>query len=391
MAKKKKKSIGLTKKQIARSKRAQRQERMIIIGMAIVALAVIAVLGFGFYQEYVVKPVSPVAIVNGAPIRLDYYQKMVRYRRYNIRSEIDRLIDKQAQLNPDDESTEFLSNYYQQSIQQAQTRLTTVGWDALDELIDNELVRQEAASRGLSVTPDELDQNIEVQFGYLRNPPTPTPTPVTATLPITITPTPTVPPVTKEQFQQSYENFLTMMQRIADFSEEDFRGIIEVGILYGKLQTVLAEEVPTTDEQVHARHILVETEEEAQKVLERLEAGEDFEALAEELSSDEITKEEGGDLDWLTRDQFMLPAEVIEAAFSLQPGEVVTAPVHTSRGYDIIKVEERQEDRPLEEATLRLRKSQALSEWLQKQQESADIERFWSGDKVPPEEPRPLP
>lgn len=70
--------------------------------------------------------------------------------------------------------------------------------------------------------------------------------------------------------------------------------------------------------QIHARHILLGTEEEAREVLERLKSGEDFAALARKLSQDPDTREEGGDLGWFYRGQTPLP-ELEEAAFALQP------------------------------------------------------------------------
>lgn len=69
---------------------------------------------------------------------------------------------------------------------------------------------------------------------------------------------------------------------------------------------------------IHARHIQLETEEEARDVLERLKGGEDFAALARELSQDPSTKEEGGDLGWFYLGQTRMP-ELEKAAFALQP------------------------------------------------------------------------
>jgi Tfp pilus assembly major pilin PilA len=59
---------------------------MIIIGLTVVSVVIAVVLGLGLYQEYVAKPASPVAVVNGVPVRTDTYQKMVRYRRFLIRN-----------------------------------------------------------------------------------------------------------------------------------------------------------------------------------------------------------------------------------------------------------------------------------------------------------------
>jgi peptidyl-prolyl cis-trans isomerase C len=193
-------------------------------------------------------------------------------------------------------------------------------------------------------------------------------------------PTPQV--MTEGQFLERYKAMLDTLREEAGLSEADYRRTIEADLLYDKLQDLFASQVPTSEEQVHARHILVETEEEAQAVLARLEAGEDFASLAKELSTDEATKEDGGDLGWFPRG-VMVP-EFEETAFALQPGETSDI-VQTSFGYHIILVEERDPDRELEPYALEQRRASALSDWLEEQRQSEAVERYGSSDKVPPE------
>lgn len=417
MARKAKKQTGLTRKQIARSRKAQREQRMLILGLTIVSVLIAVVLGLGLYQEYVAKPASPVAVVNGVPVRTDTYQKMVRYRRLVILSYIANLQAQKAQLDPNDESSQFLAQYFQQNIDEAQNQMLTLDLQVLDDLIDEELIRQEAVQNGLSVTEQEVDDEIRREVargaGFVTVPdatvtaaaaveatataafftPTPLPT-ATPTLTVTeamtpTTPTPTVPPtpvptthvMTEGEFLERYKAWLDTLRKEAGLSEADYRRIIEANLLYGKLGDLFADRVPTTEEQIHARHILVETEEEAQAVLARLEEGEDFAALAEELSTDESNKEEGGDLGWFPRG--MMVPEFEEAAFALQPGEISDI-VQTSFGYHIILVEERDPERELEPYFLEQRRASALSDWLEEQRQSEAVERHWSSDKVPP-------
>jgi peptidyl-prolyl cis-trans isomerase C len=92
------------------------------------------------------------------------------------------------------------------------------------------------------------------------------------------------------------------------------------------------------EQEVHARHILVGTEEEAKEIAERLKKGEDFATLANEKSKD--TNAEGGDLGFFTRGQMLKPFE--DAAFALDVGEI-SAPVQTQFGWHIIKVEEKRD------------------------------------------------
>jgi peptidyl-prolyl cis-trans isomerase C len=92
------------------------------------------------------------------------------------------------------------------------------------------------------------------------------------------------------------------------------------------------------EEEVHARHILVATEDEAKKIITELKAGGDFAALAKAHSTDPGAAQ-GGDLGFFKKGD-MLP-EFAEAAFALQPGQIADAPVHTRYGWHVIKVEER--------------------------------------------------
>ena len=92
-----------------------------------------------------------------------------------------------------------------------------------------------------------------------------------------------------------------------------------------------------SEEEVHARHILLPTEDEAKAVLAELKKGGDFAALAKEKSKDPGGSE-GGDLGYFTKDQ-MVP-EFSAVAFKLGKGEL-SEPVKTQFGWHIIKVEDK--------------------------------------------------
>jgi len=94
----------------------------------------------------------------------------------------------------------------------------------------------------------------------------------------------------------------------------------------------------TPEEEVRARHILVETEDEAKKVHARVKGGEDFAKVAEELSKDPGSKTDGGDLGFFAKDRMVEP--FAEAAFKMTPGQI-SDPVKTQFGFHVIKVEEK--------------------------------------------------
>lgn len=99
-------------------------------------------------------------------------------------------------------------------------------------------------------------------------------------------------------------------------------------------------------EEVRASHILVENEDEAKAVVERLGKGEDFAAIAKEVSSDPGSGPEGGDLGWFTA-EVMVP-EFSEAAFKLEKGKV-SDPVESQFGWHVIRLDDR---RDVEKPTL---------------------------------------
>lgn len=91
------------------------------------------------------------------------------------------------------------------------------------------------------------------------------------------------------------------------------------------------------EKQVHARHILLATEEEAKEAKKKIDSGKSFEEVAKDYSKDATSAKNGGDLGFFTRDKMV--KEFADAAFSMKKGEV-SGPVKTSFGYHIIKVEE---------------------------------------------------
>ena len=91
------------------------------------------------------------------------------------------------------------------------------------------------------------------------------------------------------------------------------------------------------EKEVHARHILVTTEQEAKDVKKKLDAGKSFDDVAKDNSKDAGSAKNGGDLGWFTKDK-MVP-EFANAAFAMKKGDI-SGPVKSSFGWHIIKVED---------------------------------------------------
>ncbi len=188
----------------------------------------------------------------------------------------------------------------------------------------------------------------------------------------------------QEQFDQLVES--------SGLTDEQLDREFRLLVLQEKVQEQLTSDLEVTDEDVEAfyeenkearydlasaRHILVETEEEAQEVLRRLEAGEDFAELAKELSTDTGSGAQGGDLGEFTRDR-MVP-EFADAVFNAEPGDVV-GPVETQFGFHIIEVTDRSAP-SLEEVSEDIRAElsqgqgqEVVETWLAEQRAEAEID-----------------
>jgi peptidyl-prolyl cis-trans isomerase C len=130
-------------------------------------------------------------------------------------------------------------------------------------------------------------------------------------------------------------------------------------------------------QEVKARHILVENEDEAKTAVERLKKGEDFAKLAGELSKDPGSGKEGGDLGWFEKDR-MVP-EFAEAAFKLDKGGVSEI-VKTQFGFHIIKVEDKREKAPpafdaVKEQLKRYMTQKAQQDYVLELRKAAKVER----------------
>jgi peptidyl-prolyl cis-trans isomerase C len=162
--------------------------------------------------------------------------------------------------------------------------------------------------------------------------------------------------------------------------------IAETAVTPEKLQQTYDQaakgETPQTE--IHARHILVDTEADAQAALKRIKAGEDFAKVAKEVSKDGAA--DGGDLGWFTKDR-MVP-EFAEAAFKLNEGEV-SDPVKTQFGWHIIKVEGKRQTTfpPFDQVKAQVQAfviQQAQSELIQQLRKGAKIVR---SDAAAPDAP----
>ncbi len=235
------------------------------------------------------------------------------------------------------------------------------GREALDQLITRQLIFQLAESEGLAVSEDELEEEIRA--------------------------------IVDESFQGDQEQFEMVLEQYG-ISFDAFKEDARLNLLVRK---IAMDNIDTSEEEarrffeehsymfgqeeeVEARHILVESEAEADEIVALLDEGEDFAALAEEYSTDLSNKDDGGYLGFFERG--MMVDEFEEAAFSLEIGET-SAPVETSFGFHIIEVLDKREaeevayedvSAEVEELMVEQNISTVINEVVQSLREEAEIE-----------------
>jgi peptidyl-prolyl cis-trans isomerase C len=135
------------------------------------------------------------------------------------------------------------------------------------------------------------------------------------------------------------------------------------------------------EQEVSARHILVESEDDAKAISADLKKGGDFAAIAKEKSKDPGSKDSGGDLGFFTKDQ-MVP-EFAEAAFKLDKGQV-SDPVKSQFGWHVIRVDDKRTKEPptfeqVKDQIENFVQRKAQADLIQKLRADAKIEKI--GDK----------
>lgn len=408
----------ISKKHKARLQQEEQKRKLLIIASAVIFALIVIILLYGVIDQTFFKMRKPVAKINDVSITSEDFIKMVKLERQQMNAQAFQYEQYKQFFSFDEQNTQYFDSLIQQ-IQSQMAIPETVGSTVLQKMIDQEIIRFYAEENGIEVTDEEIQEALQRDFAYFPNG---TPTPENTVVPFAtstlnptqlalVTATPTIEPVaeqtettatenteetvvtdvedvegevlatpttlptptayTEELFQENYQSFLEDFEKIG-FSENDIKELYRVQILSTKIYEEITADVPTEEEQIWARHILVGTREEAEDVLARLENGEDWTQIAAEVSTDTSNKDQGGDLGWFGLNKMVEEFENI--AFSLEIGEI-SNPVETSFGFHIIQLLGK-EVRPLDSTTLDQNKSTFFSDWLTKEREKYTIEQY---------------
>ena len=391
---------------VARREREDKQAtliRNIAIGIVI---AIVLLIGYGYIDQTFIQEQRAVATVNDEKITISQFQARVRLDRDNLINQYLQYgqlaqygMDVEAQLQP-------IEARLSQPIQ--------IGQDVLETMINELIYRQEAKNNDVTVSVEEIEDELQAFLGYFPKgtpvaPPTATPfvleystlSPEQLKL-VTITPTPTeaptstpaptatqveeaeaaptavpVPtltatPYTLEGYQQAYQETLPFYTEYG-LTEEGFRFLFESRLYYVKLYDKVTADTSHENEYIWARHILLEDPTAAALIHERLLAGEDFSMVATEASVDPSAAFNSGDLGWFTSGMMVKP--FADAAFALEEIGEISEVIETDFGFHVIQLLGR-EDRPLDEATYQRARDIAFQEWLAQTREEYEIETF---------------
>ena len=387
-----------SRKEMLIARRHEQQTRRVWMLVSAVVGLIAAVLILGIVNELVLKPSRPVAAVNEVEITLDEWRDQVEYRRALLVSRISDIADLVA---GDVNQIQQIAGLELQTLGDPEL----LGQQVLDELIEQELVRQEAEARGISVSVDEVQASLEERFYYFGgDSPTPQPTPTETIMPtpsitpiaqegltetiqlLTPTPTPTTGPtvtpmptptaISLESFEESSGEWFN---RLNDYGVDEalFRNEIEQDLYRERLIDALALEGELSDLAEHASifYIRFGNEDEANDALEAIESSDYLtvwntirNAVVEEDGEDSAI---AGELLWRTADNLesILGPDLSGEAFELdidEPGSVIVVPAQTEDGADsffIIMVSGR-EVRPLTESAFDNAKQQIYINWL---------------------------
>jgi len=393
----------VNRKQIVGLAREKLFSRGLTIGTGVIVALVIGLVGWGLIQERIIKPRTIVAIVEGKEINGADFASRVRVNRQQlIASYLQNFQDYQIFGGNAEIQQQVLSRM---SLTQFQLEPSQVGFTTINQLIDDEIISLEAQKIGISVSNQEVEREMQSFFNYFPDG-TPTAeiaatldatstlsneqyaiisvTPTSATIPTseflsadptgttsptndpnaiptsTVTPVPSPTPFTEDAYNAVFIEYLDIQLKELGLSEDALYDLVKINLIRDQLFNLLTDDMVAKEEQVWARHILVEDELSAIVLLDLLANGTDWAELAHELSQDTSNAEQGGDLGWFVFDAMVEP--FAQAAFDLAIGEI-SAPVESAFGWHVIQILGH-ENRPLEQEAFARARNDVFQDFL---------------------------
>ena len=342
--------------------------------------------------ELVFTARTPVAVVNGIEIRSSDYAQARDFRRFEIIRELNQLA---VYREEDASASEEARGAIEDRINEARLGLSSADFQAVEDLINVELLRASAEADGVSASDDEVRAEKEK---FLAVPPRPTP----ADAGVELQPDepsagfPSQPPTAPLDIRVN-----ELLNRLG-MSGELFEELMIARVLDRKFIADALATVAERQEHIHVRRIVAESQEEASAAVKRYNAGVSWPVLVREFSKAAADNAEGGesqensevdqgianlelsesnedDLGLVPRG--ILAAALEEAAFALELGSV-SEPIGMPDGFHVLIVVDKESDRQLSEVHLKQLQDKAVAAFRQELRGSATVEYRLDSDKV---------
>jgi parvulin-like peptidyl-prolyl isomerase len=295
------------------------RQNLVLIGVGLVIVAAVVIAIFGYYQTEIATKHKTVLQVGETGYSLGHFERRLRF-----------LLETSPALQ----------------------ETPGVGLSVLYSILEREGVLLEGAPRlGFEAGEEEVDAEIRRRLGLPEG-------------------------GDERTFATRYGETVSS----SGLHTDEYRRWVRASALEELLRDKFRGEVPPADTQVRARLIRLLTEEEAREVIGRLEAGEEFAALAGELSLDETTREQGGESDWLLRGD--MQESVDEFLFTAEVG-VRSEPLPIPNGYFVAEVLERDDERELTVTQTERVANDIYEDWIAAAAASLEVVRsLEEGDQV---------
>lgn len=345
-----------TRRQVARREKEEKLSRILTWSAIGVVAVILLIIGYGLITELVIKARRPVARVDGVTITTQQFQRRLYYERLLMRRQLDMNQYYLTQIDPNDETMQSYYQYLQSAVSNLDNQLSTsmasvLAKQVLDNMLEEELVRKEAQARSLTVSQDDVALAIEKMVGYDR------------AAAETITDTSQI-----KSFESLYTDLQENFLKPSQFSERDFRTMVETSLLREQLVAIIGADVPQTSDQVDPIIFAVDSDETGMALRERIENGEDPTGLIVEVNNDESDQTAGYALGWVPVGYLggQLGAEIEQVAFNTPVGQAAEPTLGSDGQYYLIYINGH-EERPVDEATMQQMREDQYNAWLEPQ------------------------
>lgn len=340
--------------QLNRREREALKERIALGVGILIAVVLLALFGWGWYNDNVYQPAQaraaankPIAEVGNYTIRTGFFKKFETLRKNELSNNISQAQQQVNQLSADKKKNAVQLAQVQGQLGQLQQAQQSVATDTLTALIDDQTLLQRSSTVGVRLTP-KIQKKIMLDFSHSFG------------------------------ALAAYQNFVDT----SGLSTSEIQMLADADWLRGQVTKKVQAKVPHDQMKVRASHILVPSKKTADQLYRQILHGANFAQLAKKYSKDTSNAGKGGDLGYFARGVMVAPFD--KAAFSMKVGQVKL--VHTQYGWHILKVTDRHVFH-LSSSEYSQQQQQAYQNWLKSQQSLIGVQRYVASSQLPGYQP----